>query len=569
VHELQVLLAPADRGVLVAERNHLALDRGRIRIDAHPGAVSPLQLMADLDGLDPGLDRWLVAERQRFGRAAMRVAEAALVHGTFQGLDPAIAMAAAENLLAVDPVSEAAWRVLIAGHFARGQRAAGMEAFQNCVAVLAERAGIEPSPETQAVAERGRAVRRASPPPRPPPRRSRGARLGVRPFRTFDDGASEPLALGLAEEITTALARFRWFFLVASPSLGELRGEPAADAPGWRDLALDFLLDGSIQRSGPMVRVSARLLDLHAGPEVVWAARFDRPASDLLSLQDDIAAEAVAQIDPAILLREGQRAAGQLPVDHDAYALTMSAVPAIYRLEEASFRAAGRSLAEAVEIDPDFALAHTWYACWHLFHVGQNWAEDNAAAMGRAAELAERAVALDPSDARAVTIAGHIRAFLDHRVDEAMQMHERALSLNPCLPLAWVLSGLAHCYAGDHREAIGRIGHALRLSPRDPHAFFFDMALMLAHLALGEDEKVVETAREALALNPLFTSSYKIALSALGHLGRGGDIAPLAARLLALEPNFSVATSARRTPLRRPEDARRYADGLRRAGLPG
>ena len=567
VHELQVLLAPSDPGVLIADRNHLALDRARITLDARAGSVSALQLMPDLNGLDPGLDRWLVAERQRFGRAAMTVAEAALVHRTYQGLDPSVAMAAAENLLSVDPVSEAAWRVLIAGHLARGNRAAGMEAYQQCVAVLAERAGIAPSPETQAVAEQGRVPARR-PDPSPPTRRSRGVRLGVRPFRSFDDKSSAVLALGLAEEITTALARFRWFFLVASPTLADLRGEPAQDSPAWRDLALDFLLDGSIQRSGAAVRVSARLLDLHAGPEVVWAARFDRPATDLLTLQDDIAAETVAQIDPAILLREGQRAAGATAPAADAYTLTMAAVPAIYRLEEASFRAAGRNLADAVRLDPDFALAHTWFACWHLFLVGQNWAEDAAAAMARAAELAERAVALDPSDARAVTIAGHIRAFLDHRIEEAMQMHERALSLNPSLPLAWVFSGMADCYAGRHQEAISRIGHARRLSPCDPHTFFFDMALMLAHLALGEDAKVVEIAREALALNPLFTSSYKIALSALGHLGRADDIAPLAARLLALEPNFSAAVSVRRTPLRRAEDLARYAEGLRLAGLP-
>jgi DNA-binding SARP family transcriptional activator len=567
VHELQSALS-ADPLVLLAERNHLLLDNRRIAIDARPGSLSPLQLLSDLDGLDPAFDRWLLVERQRAGRAAMSVAEAALVDGTHAPIDPATAVAAAEQLLSVDPVNESAWRVAIAGHLALGSRSTAMEMYQRCVAVLADRAKVEPSAATRALVAASSAT-----PPAPqrvahPPRRTRGARLGVRPFRRIDGTANDPLSLGLAEEITTALARFRWFFLVASPSLARLEGEPDDDNPGWRDLALDFLLDGTIQRSGDTIRVSVRLLDLHAGPEVLWAARFDRPASDLLRLQDQIASETVAQIDPAVLLREGERAAS-LPGDAtDAYRLTMGTIPAIYRLEEAAFRAAGPVLAEAIRIDPDYAAAHTWYACWHIFLVGQNWAESPALAMAAAARLAERAVALDPSDARALTVAGHVRAFLHGRIDEAMQLHERALTLNPCLPLAWALSSLADCYAGRHDEAIRRVKQGRSLSPFDPHGFFFDMAQMLAHLMRGEDETVVLLGRQALTLNPQFTSAYKIMLSALGHLGRLDEAAELIPRLLALEPGFRISVSVARTPLQLPQDLARYAKGLVLSGLP-
>ena len=567
VHELQSTLA-ADPLVLLAERSHLILDNRRFAIDAKPGSLSPLPLLGDLDGLDPAFDRWLSIERQRAGRAAIAVAEAALIHRTHAPVDPAVAIAAAEQLLAVDPVNEAAWRVAIAGHLALGRRSTAMELYQRCVAELADRAKMAPSLATRALIESSAEV--AASPRMPPqqPLRTRGARLGVRPFRRIDGTVNDPLSLGLAEEITTALARFRWFFLIASPSLARLEGEPAKDRPGWSDLALDFLLDGTIQRSGETIRVSVRLLDLHAGPEVLWAARFDCPASDLLRLQDRIASETVAQIDPAVLLREGERAA-RLPGDAtDAYRLTMGTIPAIYRLEEQAFRAAGPTLAEAIRIDPDYAAAHTWYACWHIFLVGQNWAEDPVQAMAAAARYAERAVALDPSDARALTVAGHVRAFLHGRIDEAMQLHERALSLNPSLPLAWALSSLAACYAGHHDDAIRRVKQGRSLSPFDPHGFFFDMAQMLAHLMRGEFETVVTLGRQALTLNPQFTSAYKIMLSALGHLGRMEDAAEMTVRLLALEPGFRVSLSAARTPLRRPEDLARYADGLILAGLP-
>lgn len=574
VHEIQTLLSPSSTQLLIADRNHIALDKQYFVTDARLGMVTSQPYLADLDGLDPAFDRWLHAERQRFARAAIAVAEGDLARGNSSALDIAAAIALAEQLLAIDPVNESGWRVLIAAHLARGERAAAMAAYQACVATLAERASIAPAAETQAlIAKPAEAASPAPAPttpaaPPPPAARTahpeRGVRLGVRPFRNLDGPAEAPLSLGLAEEITTALARFRWFFLISSPTLAGA----GTDNQGLRDIGLDFLLDGTIQRSGDHVRVSVRLLDLHGGPELIWASRFDRTVTDIFAIQDEIAAECVAQIDPAIMLREGERIA-RIPHGNSAYAMTMSAIPAIYRLDEVPFRAAGDLLRAAIESDPEYAPAHSWFACWQLFHVGQNWAEDPAGAMRLAGLHANRAVTLDPSDARAITIAGHVRAFLDHRVDEAMRLHERALSLNPNLPLAWGFAALADCYAGHPQQAISRVRHARRLSPFDPHGFFFDMALMLAQFLSGDFEAAVSTGRQSLSLNPTLTSTYKVALAALGHLGREEEIVPLRARLLELEPGFSIAASLARTPLLQPDDRARYTAGLQRAGLPG
>ena len=146
-------------------------------------------------------------------------------------------------------------------------------------------------------------------------------------------------------------------------------------------------------------------------------------------------------------------------------------------------------------------------------------------AVRRAGELAERAVTLDPGDARALALVGHVRGFLHKRGEEARALHERAISLNPNLPLAWCFSGVANGYLGRHEEAIAQITHAQHLSPHDPHAFFFDMALMLPHLLCGEFETVVTLGRRAIELNPSFSSTYKGYLAALGHLNRDDETA--------------------------------------------
>jgi hypothetical protein len=135
--------------------------------------------------------------------------------------------------------------------------------------------------------------------------------------------------------------------------------------------------------------------------------------------------------------------------------------------------------------------------------------------------------------------------------------------------LAWCFFGVANSYLGRHEEAITQITHAQSLSPHDPHTFFFDMALMLPHLLRGEFETVVTLGRRTIELNPSFSSTYKGYLAALGHLKHDDEAARIRARLLVLEPSFSVRDAVERSPMIRPEDLALYAEGLRRAGLRG
>jgi TolB-like protein len=461
--------------------------------------------------------------------------------------------------------------------------------YDRCVAALAGRLGAAPSIETQALAaalRRGGAVE-ANGAVGPVPATRAGVRVGVAPLRAVAGGDKlAGLSLGLAEEITSALARFRWLFLIATPSMAAVaRGGGEA---GWRDLALDFLLDGTLQQSGTRVRVNLRLMDMRAeaeagagqpAGEVVWSARYEREADDLLTLQDEIAAEAVAQIDPQLIQHESRRAgqrAGSAGVaaNPTAYDLVLRAIPALYQLEEREFLAAGRALERAVALDPGSAAAHAWLAYWHIFLVGQGWnaaAEPpiaRGAAMARAGTLAERAVRLDPADAQALTIAGHVRAFLHRDVDGAMELHDRALGLNPNLPLAWAFSGLAESYRGRHAEAIRRIAQARKLSPFDPNAFYYDTALMVPHLMLRHFTEVVEMGRRAVALNPTLSSTYKLLLSALGHLGARDEAAGVRERLYALEPGYSLTQAAARSTFRQAADEVLFLEGLRLAGLP-
>jgi DNA-binding SARP family transcriptional activator len=613
IHRLMETLDPIGPDIIAINRDHLALRPGTVWVDveevlrastSRPAALSLLDgdLLEDLDGIDPSFDAWLASERERLRDRARTLAEMLLREQS----EPEAVIPAAQQLLAIDRAHEGAWRALMRAYASRGERGMSIQAYERCRTVLADQLDAQPSEETQRLLAEIRAAGPTITPPRSEPRTEirhdnrpdhrgdnradvrmtraeqqrdhraetrpvptrGGARVGVLPLQLVGTTEQEAhLSAGLADEITSALARFRWMFLVSSSSLARYATQTRDESAIRRAFGIDFLLDGTIQRVGERLRIALRLLDLRAGNQVVWSRRFDREIHDLLTLQDDIAAEVVAQIDPEILLIEAQRISARPAQDATAYDLVLRAIPLISRLEKPLFMEAGELLRQAVAQEPEYAAAHAWFAYWHMFQVGQSWTLDKAGTMAEAGRLAERAIMLDPQDAKALTIAGHVRAFLHHRLREAVALHERALTLNPNLAMAWNLSGVAYAYLGDLDESEKRINRYKKLSPLDPSAFFFDTARIILALLQHNFEAAVVIGREVSEMNPAFSAACKPYLAALGHLGATEEAEMVQNRLLAIEPNFTIADFIEASPFHRIEDRDLVASGLRLAGI--
>ena len=621
IYALVRFLGAIDPSLLRVERTHLSLNTALISIDVaqleassgpRPQGLSVYRgtLLENLIGLDPAFDRWRAKHFARLTKMARDRADDALAiaindlglsrrHSRSGAVskDAGPVVAAAERLLQIDPAHETAWHALIQAHINRRDRAAAVATFERCQHAMAKTARLSPSVETVDLVD----SIRASPISDLFPaktittsseirRRIEGSRLciGVMPFRHLGSTKQDWLSLGLTEEITAALARISWLTCIApagaAPAEAAGLSAFARSAEAGVESLLDFELEGTVQRSGEQVRITARLLDMHAGREIVWARRFDREGADTLPLQDEITAGIVAQLEPELLMLEGGRAQKRAHRRKSATSIVepgghsvgddiatneslLRAIPSIYRLEAGAFGAAGELLADAVATEPNSAAAHAWFGYWHLFQVGQGWSFDPKNDTKLGGDLAQRAVALDVGNARALTIAGHICGFLRRQPEEALALHDRALSLNPHLALAWCFSGLSLSYLGRHQEAIFRADTARRLAPLDPHAFFFEMAAGMPYLLLGQYERTVENSMRSLALNTAFSSTYKGLLSALGHLGRIGDAEHIRERLLVLEPGFTVAAAIARSPMQVAADLEHYAEGLRRGGL--
>ena len=392
---------------------------------------------------------------------------------------------------------------------------------------------------------------------------STGPSVVVTAFDAAGPRSEEQFGRGLAEEVATALARLRWFSVITRSRDGRRLSSGSEDLSKFADYALI----GSLQTDKTQYRLSVKLMEL-SSCAIVWASAFVEDKTAGFAVQERFAERIAACLDTELLVIEamGQRRASPWRRG-EAYSLVLQAIPAIHRLEREPFLGAGHALEQAVAVDRELAMAHSWLAYWHVFFVGQGWAMNSAQSMMRAGRAADRAIMLDPKDARGVTVAGHVKAFLSRRLDEATALHELALQLNPAMALAWHFAGVTHAYSGRLSEAHRCISHCRELAPADPHGFFAEGALGIVHLLQKDHEAAAVIGRRVTERHPHFTSAFKSYLSALGHLGQRAEAAMVLQRLRVLEPRFSLQRFHATAPYQRPEDLEHYTAGLRLAGV--
>jgi tetratricopeptide (TPR) repeat protein len=145
---------------------------------------------------------------------------------------------------------------------------------------------------------------------------------------------------------------------------------------------------------------------------------------------------------------------------------------------------------------------------------------------------------------------------------------DRALALNPNLAWAWLFSGWTMAWSGEPEVAIEHVARAMRLSPHDPHVFNMHAATALAHFFAGRYDEALSWAEWALREqhNHLIAACTAAASGAL--IGRSAEAQKAMGRLRQLDPTLCISNLEDLFPIRQSEDFAKWADGLRKAGLP-
>jgi TolB-like protein/Tfp pilus assembly protein PilF len=514
------------------------------------------ELLEDLDGASASFDRWLLGERTRITERLQAMLE--------------------RELALAKPKSNAS-RGLTRALTDMRERAQAHRGSARRRDAWHETLEAEPPPNAGAPLEAGRTFTDSETrddqltvpailPSKPSPAHSRDRlRVGVLPFLAHSSEKEENLAFSLSQEIAAALARFRWFDVIAPISLRPTASTRFVDEHQLRRMDLNYVVDGTISGNGKYIQISVRLMNLAEYARPVWSECFNLTICELHRLNELVTTRIVGRIDPVILSIEGQ------PKRRDRYGATgllLLAIPLIFSMERKKYEAAGELISHALEIDPDNSMARAWAAHWHLFYVGQGWARDTKQTLAVVRDHALKAVRLDPDNAEALGIYAHCCAYGDKDFETALHFFDRSLRLNPSLAFVWAFSALTYCYVGDPDAALQRLERYRELAPIDPYFSLFENIFSIAYTFKGDYERAVLVGQRVARANPDFVAGYKPLIASLGHLGRRDDAKPYIAKLLALEPNFTVERFGQTYPFKKASDRRRYMQGLRLAGVP-
>ena len=398
--------------------------------------------------------------------------------------------------------------------------------------------------------------------------------IAILPFNNMSgDPEQEYFADGMVEEITTALSRTRWLFVIARNSSFTYKGRAVDVKQVGREMGVRYVLEGGVRKSADRVRITAQLIDASTGAHL-WADRFDGSLEDIFELQDQVTASVVGAIAPRLEQAEVERAKHKPTESLDAYDYFLRGIASLHSWTKESNDEALRLFSKAIELDSDFASAYGMASWCYVRRKGSRWIIDRAQETAETARLARRAAELGWDDAVALAWGGFALAYVVHDVEVAAALIDRALQLNPNLAEAWHFSGWVRIYLGEPEAAIEHLAHAMRLSPLDPLTFVAQMAIAFAHFFAGRYDDASSWAEKALATSPpglrerpVYHPALLIAAASNSLAGRLEEARNAIARLRQLNPTPHISNLKNQIPLRRPEDLARYTEGLRKAGL--
>jgi adenylate cyclase len=391
--------------------------------------------------------------------------------------------------------------------------------------------------------------------------------IAVLPLRNMSgDPEQEYFSDGISEDLTTALSRFGWLFVIARNSAFTYKGKAVNVRQVGRELGVRYVLEGSVRRAGDRVRVSAQLVDAVADG-CVWAEQFDRKLPDIFELQDDIVASIAATVAPEITSAEIERARTKRPTTVNAWDHYLQAIAAYHRLTEEDIKAAVSLLEQAIDLEPDFADAYALLARCHAWIGQRGWVQPVRQAYETSRRIAEKAVRVAPSSPEANQALAYV-LILVGEAERAVTAARRAIALNPNYAEAQTALGLALVFCGDLEGSLAACHRAQRSNPRDSRCSHLCDAMGHAYFMLGDYEQAIEVSKKGLNEDPSIYGALVTLACSYAQLGRKEEARQYVNELLRLIPRYTLRALRKHPMFAKPDLIEKLVESMRMAGLP-
>jgi adenylate cyclase len=390
--------------------------------------------------------------------------------------------------------------------------------------------------------------------------------IAVLPFINLsNEPEQEYFAIGMTEDIITALSQYRWFSVVAFNSVFPVKPRMMDATLAARELGVRYVLEGSVRKAGSRIRITGQLIEGASGAHL-WASHFDRDYENSFGIQDEITESVVAAIEPEIQMGEAQRAARKPASNLSALDCCLRGMWHYNNISPEENRKALTWLRQSIGRDPSLSRAYLYLAralagrCWFGF------SEDVVSDLTEYRAAVERALALDDRDPQS-HYALSFYSMMTRQHQQALNSAQRAIGISSNFALGYFGLGIARVFVGQFNGALDSLRRAQQLSPHDPIAFNFGNLMALAHYHLGQYEEAVECAERSVRGRRLYTL-LRTLLASLGQLGRIDKAAGVLAEMARIVPADAEQYWKITNPYANPVHEEHLIEGLRKAGLP-
>ena len=365
--------------------------------------------------------------------------------------------------------------------------------------------------------------------------------IAVLPFQNLSaDPEQEYFADGVVEDITMALSRFRWLFVIARNSSFTYKGRAVDVKQVGRELGVRYVLEGSVRKAGNRIRIAGQLIDAETGAHL-WAGRFDGALEDMFDLQDHVTSSVVGAIAPKLQREEIKRAKRKPTENLDAYDYYLRGLASARRWTKDANGEALQLFCKAIELDPGLACAYGMAAWCYVRRKARGWMNERVQESAEAMRLARKAVHLGGDDPVALCMGGYALAFVAHEFDDAAAFMDRGLAVNPNLAQAWMLSAWLRVWRGEPDLALDHVARAMRLSPLDPSMFGMHGAMAYAHFLAGRYDMASSCAEKAMRDNPTFLLAICVSAASNALAGRLEQAQRAMSRALECDPELRAS----------------------------
>jgi len=338
--------------------------------------------------------------------------------------------------------------------------------------------------------------------------------IAVLPFQTLTANTTdEYLGLGITDAVIAKLSEIRELKIRPTSAVRKFSGQERNAMTVGRELNVDSVLDGNVQRDGETLRVSVQLIDVREG-RTLWASKFDEKFTNILSVEDAISMHVVQAMTVKLTEDERSRLGKHYTVDPAAHELYLQGRFYLNKFTEDGTKLARKYFEQAIARDSHYALAYSGLAESYAFgEIGLPPEE----AFPKARDAATRALDLDETVGEAHAALAQVGFLWDWDWPAAEKQFKRALELTPSDP------EIHHMYA-HYLSAMGRFGDALAESQRllelDPLSPASRNHLGWHYLYAHEFDKAIEQYKLVLAVDPNFAEAHRQLAEAYSEKGR-------------------------------------------------